>query len=356
MLAVHADEPQLMLDFARRYLDDNRRLLALALPEARAPVHAEFDREQPMWDPGRKRYKMADATGPRSLVIHDLTEIGAKAAPTDLRPRPVALAVYHLSNSGQGPSVEVLEMPSGLVTFVRMAARPPTREAWLGLATDYQPLQEEAGKAGKRARRGRRGRAGAPGVAGRPGWSRNPAFEDLCRVFEGGFTDRNRAAAWLGRHILGRLEDRRTGQPSRYKRTRARIWALAELFLKEVLGMKAGRIEAVKRFADKLAVHVHGKNDRRLFRAIAFAMPFELRRALLAAQRETARAGGELLFGLDEYATVWLHEDGDEWLVRDLVAIRVVERLHEFGHFAEHPEDALEAEAVESEAAKEGKV
>ncbi len=59
-------------------------------------------------------------------------------------------------------------------------------------------------------------------------------------------------------------------------------------------------------------------------------------------RRGQARASERLLFGLDEYARVWLHEDGDEFLVRDLVAIRVVERLAEIGYFNEHPEEEAE--------------
>jgi hypothetical protein len=49
-----------------------------------------------------------------------------------------------------------------------------------------------------------------------------------------------------------------------------------------------------------------------------------------------------LLFGLDEYATVWLHDDRDAYLIRDLICIRVVEKLHEHGWFKQHPEDALD--------------
>jgi hypothetical protein len=60
---------------------------------------------------------------------------------------------------------------------------------------------------------------------------------------------------------------------------------------------------------------------------------------LRRVQRESA--SGEILFGLDEYRDVWLHDDGDAYLVRDLVCIRVVERLHGLGYFASHPEDAL---------------
>jgi hypothetical protein len=94
--------------------------------------------------------------------------------------------------------------------------------------------------------------------------------------------------------------------------------------------MKQARIDAIRGFADKLAQWIYDKNDRKLQRGLFMTRDLrDLRRQMLRAQ--SASTGGTLLFGLDEYATVWLHEDGDQYLVRDLVCIRVVERLHELG-------------------------
>ncbi len=338
LLAVHADDPALTLEFARRYLADNRRLLSLSLPAARAPVHPQFEREQPMWDAAKKRYKMADAKGPRSLIVADLTDVARRAGPNDLRPTPSALHVYWLSNSGQGPALDVLALPSGAVNFVRRAAGASTAPAWSAVSARFRPLQQADGEAEAGPPR-RRGRALVEPVAGRAGWTRNPAFEDLCAIFEGGFTDTAAAQRWLRRHVLGRIESR--AGDVRYEATRARCWALAELFLQEVLGMKAARIQAIKTFADKLAARIESANERRLYRSLVHDKPRELRQALLRAQRESARAAA-LLFGLDEYATVFLHEDGDEYVVRDLLCIRVVERLAELNWFERNPQERLD--------------
>ena len=129
LLAVHTDDASLTIAFARRYLEDNKRLLNLALPTDRGLVHAGFDREQPMWDTKKKRYKMADVKGPRSLVIADLTDIAGKAAPSDIRPYSVGMTVYLLSNSGQEPSPEIILVPSGVVSLVRRAAGATTVNA-----------------------------------------------------------------------------------------------------------------------------------------------------------------------------------------------------------------------------------
>lgn len=330
LLAVHADDHALTLQFARLYLSDNRRLLALPLPTERAAFHPEFERELPSWDAGKKHYKFADAKGPRSLVVADLTEIADKALPNDSRPHPIALNAYLLSNSGQGPSLEIFDVPSGLVSFIARASGARTQQAWKAVQRKFYPIREAADGGGKR-------RGKAEPIEGRPGWTRNPAFEELCAIFDGGFTDRALAARWLRQHVLGRIE---RGPKTFFNDTKARSWALAHLFLEEVMGMKPGRIEAIRAFADKVAGWIHGKNDRKVYRALMFGKLSEAQESLRRAQLQSAK--GELLFGLDEYTSVWLHQDGDVFLVRDLICIRVVETLEELGYYRDNPQDQLD--------------
>ena len=344
MLAVHADAPSLTLAFARRYLEDNRRLLALPLPEEKAVVHPEFAREQPMWDGTKKRNKFADAKGPRSLVVNDLTELAGEVG-IDEVDGPTSLDAYLVSNSGQGPSLDVFNVPSGVAAFVLKAAAPSTAAAWKAVSSRFQRLNEkkddEAKGAGKKAPRGK----AADPVPGRAGWSKNWAFEELCDVFDAGFTDRARAAAWLSRHVLGRIHQK-SGQP-RYRDGSARQWELAALFMKEVLGMNTGRIDAIKTFADKLAEWINQKRDKKLFNAILFEKLSELEHRLRTVQHESAKsAGGTLLFGLDEYRNVWLHEDGDRFLVRDLISIRVVETLHQKNWFRDNLDIVVDQDAA----------
>ncbi len=331
LLAVHTDDPNLTITFARRYLEDNKRLLSLALPTARAIVHRGFDRELPMWDANKKRYKMADVKGPRSLVLADLTDIAHKATASDIRPKPIGLTVYLLTNSGQEPSLEIITVPSGVVSFIRLAAQASTVSAWNAITQRFHPLQSKDENKSKRTRK-----TTSDSVPGRAGWTRNQAFEDLCHIYDGGFIDRKAATIWLRRYMLGRIE---MGEGKvRYEDTRARLWGLAELFLQEVLGMKKARIEAIRQFGDKVAGWIIQKNDRRLYRSLTLDRPWDLRQALLRAQRDG------LPFGLDEYAVVWLHEDdsrADESLIRDLICIRVVEKLREGKYFDKHPEDEL---------------
>lgn len=338
LLAVHSEDARLMLAFAKRHLERNRILLELPLPTDRALVHPGYESELPSWDGAKKRYKYADAKGPRSLVIASLGEIAREAASSDLSPNGSAVTAYLLSNSGQGPSCEIFDIPGGVTSFVLKAAEADTAKAWAAVSKRFRPVraQEEDSPESKVKKRTA---TKAPSPEGRPGWSKNPAFEGLCAIYEPGFLDRQAAGRWLSRYVLGRMDDKKGRR--RYEHTNARMWRLAELFLTEVMGMKAGRIETIKKFADKLAEWIAKKNDKRLYRSLMMDRGSDLRRVLRLLQQESAKAGN-ILFGLDEYASVWLHEEGGDWLVRDLICIRVVEKLAEQKFFDQNPDAVVE--------------
>jgi CRISPR-associated protein Cst1 len=339
MLSVHSDDPTLTLWFAKHHLDRHRMLLELPLPTERAIVHPGYESELPMWDAAKKRYKYADAKGPRSLVISTLGEIAYKAAPSDSRPQTSALTAYLISNSGQGPSCEIFDVPGGVTSFVLKAAEATTAKAWEAVTKRFRPVkaQDEDEQSGAKVKK--KASAKAPAPEGRPGWSKNPAFEALCSIYEPGFLDQQAAGRWLSRYVLGRMNDSKGSR--RYEHTNARMWLLAELFLTEVMGMKAGRIETIKKFADKLADWIAAQNDKRLYRSLMMDRSSELRRVLRLIQQESAKAG-TVLFGLDEYASVWLHEEGGDWLVRDLICIRVVEKLAQQKFFDQNPDAVVE--------------
>lgn len=225
------------------------------------------------------------------------------------------------------------------MAFVAQAAGASTASAWKAVASRFWGVSAQADEPASEGAARKRKKTSAKPIAGRAGWTRNPAFEDLSAIFEAGFIDRGKAASWLRRHVLGRLES--GAERAKYADGRARSWKLAELFLKEILGMKDGRIKAIRGFSDKLAEWIYTKTDKKLYNALTYDRLSDLQQALRRVQRESA--AGKLLFGLDEYRDVWLHDDGDAYLVRDLICIRVVERLHELGYFAVHPEDALDA-------------
>ncbi len=120
--------------------------------------------------------------------------------------------------------------------------------------------------------------------------------------------------------------------------------------------MEQQRVEAIRTFADRLAGHIQRRNDKGLFRNVVYAKAaWEFRNALTKAQRDEARSQNELLFGLDDYLSVFEAEDSvgriDWGLTRDLISIRLVEQLHKTGFLSKEMLGVDEEEQPE-EAAK----
>ena len=100
------------------------------------------------------------------------------------------------------------------------------------------------------------------------------------------------------------------------------------------------RIDEIRRMGDRLADYVVQQNDKRFFRAFFTARRYsDLRSALLRANRSNLDAGRGPIIEFDPYVTVF--EDGEQlgrndWrLARDLVVIRMIERLYREGNISE---------------------
>lgn len=100
--------------------------------------------------------------------------------------------------------------------------------------------------------------------------------------------------------------------------------------------MEKDRIEAIRTMGDRLADYVTNENDRRFFRDFFTERRYDyLRTTLIKANIAQVRRGRPPIITLDPYIVVF--EEGDEvarsdWqLARDLVLIRLIERLYEQG-------------------------
>jgi CRISPR-associated protein Cst1 len=337
LLVAHADEGFLTVALARRYLNDNRRLLALAKAEALPPVEGpdeKLEREQASWDTVKKRPKYPDAKSAQSLVAWDLMEVWDEKHLSAGGPVRVSVTVYWLSNSGQGPSLEIYPLPSNLLRFLVLASGAETRKGWRGLvARGWQ----DPGKGAKKA---------SP-VGGGPGRSRNAVLADLLAVYENGFCDLDAGRRFVRRHLLSEMQEQ-------IRRGLDCEWSLISLFLKEVFGMEQERVDAIRSFADRLAQHIQRRNDRGLFRSLVYSKrPWEFRNALTKAQRNEFLDNRELLFGLDEYLNVFEAEDNvgkyDWSLTRDLISIRLIEQLQRSGYLSEDMLKEEESEELEVE-------
>ncbi|MGH2538767.1 MAG: type I-B CRISPR-associated protein Cas8b1/Cst1, partial [Candidatus Promineifilaceae bacterium] len=113
-------------------------------------------------------------------------------------------------------------------------------------------------------------------------------------------------------------------------------WKLAEPFLRRMLGMDNARIEQIRALGDALADYVKNQNDRGFFRSFYAESRYGyLRNELIKANTAHVRRGHPPFLTLDNYLAVF--EEGEElarvdWrLARDLVLIRLVEKLYDNG-------------------------
>lgn len=371
LLIVHCDDPTYTLQFAKKYLDRNRFIIDLSkrgeLPAVDDP-NDQLKTELPGGLNKEKRPKYPDAKAPESLVMSDLVDVVSDRYSGDLRTAYTSVTVYLLSNSGQGPSLEIMNIPGEFIRFLfdlhgaafsskwqRLVAR-----AWrAGKGCNAEP--EGDSTQGVSTKKGKK-KESKPAPRG-PGRSRNDLYNDLVAIFEHGYCDWLAATRFIRRHLLsdatrfyfdGAKAAHRSPKFD-YEQLELIDWQLTALFLEKVLGMNKERIELIKEFATNLADLISEHNDKKLFQRLVFtAGEWQYRAILAKVQMQYAKDRGKLALGFDEYVDVFLSTEPGErhvWsLVRDLISIRLVERLFE-NQFFDRPENREALESPESEAA-----
>jgi len=336
-LAVHSpDDNELTYAFAKQFLQENRRLLLLT---------EESDERYP------------DAKAPKTLIVHTLLEIERERRARGESGQAPSLTAYHLTNSGQGPDIDIFHLPAEIVAFVRAAARAGTSHVWNAMQAAAWERPGDGGRPRGRSAQQHAAEVGAEAPRQpAPGVSRNFLYEDL-------FELPHNAARFIRTYFLRRsYRFARQGDPRREYRLARELelvsWDLTELFLNEVIGMEKNRIEAIRTLGDRIASHIAADNDRRFFQALYRANAYWiLRNLLIKASNARLRKGEQPLIGFDEFLLIF--EEGEElarvdWaLARDLVLIRVIEQLYREGWFGREPRafEGLEDELEETDTA-----
>ncbi len=373
LLIVHCDDPRWTLQFASRFLSDNDRIMELSragkLPEKDGPDES-LDRECAGYDKPKKRPKYPDAKVPQSLIMADLMDIASDSTKGEMSRSPTSVTAYLMSNSGQGPSLQIEHIPGSFVEFLKVLNGPNYQSKWQQLVVRSwrQPKGQEAEaetEAEAPAKKTKKpAKAKVSSVKPGPGRSRNDLYNDLLEIFHHGYTDWQAATRFVRRHLLSDPTrvyfidpQKSANQPPRFSRDQLTLidWELTSLFLEKVLGMNKERIELIKTFATQLATIIDEHNDKRLFRELVFtAGEWQYRALLTKVQQQYYRDRGKLLFGFDQYVDIFLTPDGDgpaKWsLIRDLISIRLVEQLHE-KKFFDRPQNAGAMEKEEAEEA-----
>jgi len=327
LLAVHSDNDELTLHFARTFLEGNRRAIQLA--------QAAGSTKMP-----ESQYAH------RTLLIQTLLEASAMQREAIQEEQPFSLTAYHLTNSGQGVDLDIYHLPLEIIGFLRDMCQAEYHQEWNTIVQrgwEIAPVKKGGKKKGDEKPFQPR---------------RNWLYEDLFGLPDGATRFVRTYFLRLAlRYAKGQDTDPRAGYSLR-REANLVSWKITERFLRRIMHMDREHIEHIRTLGDRLAEYVSTQNDRRFFRDFLTIQRYDhLRTALIKANMSWVRQGRPPIITLDPYIVVF--EEGDEmarsdWrLARDLVLIRMVEQLYAQGWLGQNvnviPEVAEEAESTETE-------
>ncbi|WP_273886707.1 type I-B CRISPR-associated protein Cas8b1/Cst1 [Rubrobacter naiadicus] len=309
-LIIHSDDEQVTLRAARNFLQDNLKYLNM-----------------------HDITKYPDQKFPRTIFVDQVLRISEDYLQG--QERSPSITLYHLTNYGTTADVSILHLPAQVVEFLSIASSARFGGVWREIV--------------------RRAWQSVDGA--RPGVARNFLYEDLFELPE-------RAARFVQVYFLRQgfrapvrfKDDPRSGYVLE-RELDLISWDLTAMFLREVMEMDAERIRAIRDLGDRLSSYISRTNDRRFFRDFYRVDRYgQLRGLLIKASNAEVRSGRSPLIGFDEFITIF--EEGRDlpridWrLARDLVLIRMIERLHQEGKMLE--EMTPEAEEIPGGEAAEG--
>ncbi|MCI0615167.1 type I-B CRISPR-associated protein Cas8b1/Cst1 [bacterium] len=318
LLAIHSDAPETTIFFAKTFLEHNRQLIQAA----------QIAGSNKLDESPRK------AT---TLLVEKLLGIEAELSFAEI---PLAsLTAYYFSNMGQSVSLEIYHLPIEITLFLRLAKTAIYRTDWNAICDRGWQLTQTNRK-----------KKGRENVLPRF----NCVYDDL-------FALPDQWPRFVRRYFLRIPLRRKTGADdprSTYsfaKEPSLVSWKLTEMFLKEVTKLNAEKIERLKDTADRLADYILSENDRKFFHSFLTAPNYGfLRSAIIRVSVQQIKKGRPPVISFEPY--IELFEEGEEtpqwnWrLTRDLLLIRMIDKLYHSGWIQEHkeelPEPELETESV----------
>ncbi len=310
LLAIHSDNPEIILAAARKALDENTRAISLAKAQGET--------------------KLPDAPSTvQTLLVDTLLALDHQQYRTRKAFQPFSITAYHLTNSGQSspldeksPPLKIYHLPLNIVRFLLMFNHPDYRDGWKELIRRGWEIP----KPSKATKEGEESKTTTTNER-----RRNYLYEDIFRLPEN-------ARSFVRMYLL-RIPKRNTTQvdPRSSYNPRKEVnlvsWQLTDLFLREVMHMEKERIEEIRKLGDRLAAYVNEQGDKRFFLNFYKVQRYDdFRTLLIRASYKNVKAGKAPLIELEPYLTIF--EEGYEvirpdWkFARDLVLIRMIEWLH----------------------------
>jgi len=331
LLAVHSDSPYIMIKFARKFLDKNLRQIQLAQQagESKLPEY------------------QASA---KTALIATIVEIEEERQEQKEESQPYSVTAYHLSNSGQSnpldarnPPLEIYQLPLDIVEFLGAVISVCYRLAWQAISKRGWLLPKAAKATAKTSNQ----------ITEDDRPKRNFIYEDLFRLPQ----DANQ---FVRRYFL-RIPLRHTfaEDPRRAYSLKDEAslvsWQLTDLFLRTVIHMDKKRIEEIRNMGDRLAEYVNTENDQKFFATFyaeskSYAV---VRNAIIRVSNALVKQGKPPLVSFDSYIEVFemLDDRGrSDWrFARDLILIRLIERLYELKWIENNPDIVKAAENAAEE-------
>lgn len=321
LLAIHSDNHEITFFFAKRFLEQNR-----------LAIHVAQQRE----DKSKLDEPHLEL---RTLIIDTLLSAAAKQKDMREEERPFSISAYHISNSGQGPSLDIYHLPLQVIGFLMTMLSADYQMEWSKIVQRAWEVADTK-KGGKKTKEEFVPR-------------KNYLYEDL-------FYLPGNAKRFLRTYFLRialNLSKMEAGDPRRWYSTKSEVdivsWKITQQFLRRIMNMEQERITQIREMGDRLAEYVSIQNDKRFFREFFTQNRYEyFRSELLKANLAQVKRGYPPIVEFEPYIQVF--EEGNElarpdWrLARDLVLIRMVERLYALGWFSQNP-DALNQEVLQTE-------
>ena len=322
LLAVHSDNDDLTYHFVETFLRGNRKAIQLA--------QAAGSKKMP-----ETRFSHL------TLLIDVLLQARDLQREAREDERLFSLTAYHLTNSGQGADLNIYYLPLEMIGFLRD----------MQLAEYHQEWNAIVRRAWEVAPKSKRKKQDDKPFQPRRNW----LYEDL-------FDLPGNAPRFLRTYFLRvalRYAKGKTDPRTDYSlQNEANLvsWKITERFLGRIMHMDKERIEQIRKMGDQLADYVSSQHERRFFREFFTVQRYYLfRTALIKANLAHVKRGNPPIITFDPYIEVF--EEGNElarsnWqLARDLVLIRMVERLYEQGWLGSNIDAIPETEEQESEQA-----
>ncbi len=321
LLAIHSDNPDITFFFAKKFLEQNRLAVHIA---------QQSEDNNKLDEPHLKL---------RTLIVDMLLSAAQMQRDFFEEERPFSITAYHMSNSGQGPSLDIYHLPLQIVTFLRVMMNADYQSEWAKI------IQRAWEIAAEKKRKEKEAQEFVP--------RKNYLYEDLFRLPD----NANRFLRTYFLRVALKLAKSDDYDPRQKYSTHSEVdivsWKITQEFLRRIMHMEKDRIDQIRNMGDRLAEYVSSQNDKRFFQEFFIQNRYEfLRNRLLKANLAHVKRGNAPFVEFEPYIQVF--EEGTElarsdWrLARDLVLIRMVEQLHTLGWFGKNP-DALTDELLQPE-------